>query len=304
MFKTEYLKFDENIKLKVYIWAPSIDTEVKGVVQLAHGMAEHLERYNEFACFLNKNGYLVLGADHYAHGGSVNHPDLVGVVQEYDFMEAIIDSIKLVREEYSAYFQGLKVLFAHSMGSMACQRYIELYPNDYDKVIISGTDYPFFKYFFAKLLTSINGKKGKIKYSNFINNLGVGSFNKKFKKEETNVAWLTTNVDIQYKYLEDPLCGRMFPANYYHSLASMLLDSKKMKNRKRINTNLEVMIMAGLDDPVGGFGKGPKKLASDYLKQGIHVHTVLYENARHECLNEQVDIKNKVFNDIVSFIND
>ena len=301
MFKTEYLKFDESVDLKVYIWTPDNEGKIKGIVQLAHGMAEHLDRYSEFALFLNKQGYLVLGADHYAHGGSVKSPDLVGVVKDYDFMDAIIDSMKLVREEYSLLYNGMKVLFAHSMGSMACQRYIELYPNDFDKVIISGTDYPFSKYFFAKLLTV---KKGKIKYSNFINNLGVGSFNKKFKNEETKVAWLTTNTDIQYKYLEDPLCGKMFPTNYYHSLASMLLDSKKMKNRKRINTNLEVMIMAGLDDPVGGFGKGPKKLANDYLKLGLHVHTVLYENARHECLNEQVNIKNKVFNDIVSFIDD
>lgn len=304
MLKTEYLKFDDNVDLKVYLWTPLESVKIKGIVQLAHGMAEHLNRYCEFADYLNKHGYIVIGADHYGHGGSVKNPALVGVVKDYDFMEAILNSIKLVREEYSELYTGVKILFAHSMGSMASQRYIELYPNDFDKVIISGTDYPFGKYFFAKLLTSISGKKGKIKYSNFINNLGVGSFNKKFKNEETEVAWLTTNVDVQNRYLEDPLCGRMFPANYYHSLASMLLDSKKMKNKKRINTNLEVMIMAGMDDPVGGFGKGPKKLSKEYLKLGLHVHTLLYENARHECLNEQVDIKNKVFNDILSFIND
>lgn len=303
MFKTEYLKFDDKVDLKVYIWTPN-EGNLKGTVQIAHGMAEHLERYNEFAMFLNKHGYLVIGADHYGHGGSVKDVNKIGVVVDYDFMEAILQSIYKVRMNYQELFNEKAILFAHSMGSMAAQRYIELYPNHYNKVIISGTDYPFGKYFFANLLTLVNGKKGRIVYSKFIDNLGVGSFNKRFENEKTKVAWLTTDEDIQYKYLNDPLCGQMFPANYYHSLSRLLLDSKKMKNRKRINPHLEVMIMSGKDDPVGGFGKGPEKLAKDYLKLALHVHKVIYPAARHECLNEQVDIKNKVFNDIISFIKD
>ena len=304
MFKNEYIKFDENTNLCVYIWEPTTENIV-GTVQLAHGMAEHLTRYDEFAQFLNNYGFRVIGADHYAHGKSVTDIGEIGVVRDYDFMESILLSIKLIRTEYDALFSGKKILFSHSMGSMAAQRYIELYPNDFEKVIISGTDYPWVKYGLAKLLTSGNGKKGKIVYSNFIHNMGVGSFNNKFKKENTTeVAWLSNDFEVQKKYLDCPMCGQMFPANYYHSLATMLLESKKKKNRSLIDRNLELMILSGKNDPVGAFGKGPMKLAKNYLKLGLNVHTKLYDNARHECLNELSDIKSKVYNDILSFIED
>ena len=242
MFKNEYVKFDDNTNLCVYIWTPDCE-EIKGTVQLAHGMAEHLGRYDEFANFLNKNGFLVIGADHYAHGKSVDDVKNIGIVKEYDFMHAILSSIKLVRTEYEHLFKGKKILFSHSMGSMAAQRYIEIYNDDFDKVIISGTDYPFVKYALAKLLTSNNGKKGKIVYSNFIHNMGVGGFNKKFKKENTTeVAWLTQDTNIQREYIKCSMCGQMFPANYYHSIASLLLASKKKNNRSRIKRDLEIMI--------------------------------------------------------------
>ncbi len=304
MYRNEYLKFDDNTNLCVYIWEPENLENYKGTIQIAHGMAEYLGRYNEFGEYFTKKGYIVIGADHYAHGLSVDDNFKIGVVIDYDFMDAILKSIKLVREHYDYLFNKTNVLFSHSMGSMAAQRYIELYPNDFKKVIISGTDYPFVKYALGKLLTCFNGRKGKIVYSNFIHKMGVGSFNNKFKHEGSEIAWLTTNHEKRELYSKDKLCGAIFPANYYHSLSKMLLKSKKTKNRKRININSEVLIIAGLADPVGNFGKGPKKLSKKYLKLGLHVHTVLYPQARHECLNEIEAIKNKTYHDLSTFIED
>ena len=302
MFRNEFIKFDEKVNLCVYLW-DQVDSP-KGCVQLAHGMAEHLARYDEFAMYLNSLGFIVIGADHYAHGKSVDDLKKIGVVEDYDFMTAILNSIKLVRTHYDALFQGAKVLFAHSMGSMAAQRYIELYPQDFEKVVISGTDYPAGKYGFAKLLTSSSGKVGRIKYSKFIDGLGVGSFNKGLEKEHPKLAWLSTNRDNYLKYEQDPMCGAMFPNNYYHSLACMLLTSVKKEERAKINKDLLVFIMAGALDPVGGKGKGPKKLADDYEKLlgAERVKLTLYPNARHECLNEVPEIKEQVYADIATFL--
>ena len=301
-YRNEYLKYDEKVNLCVYIWEPS--GQVKGTIQIAHGMAEHLARYDAFGTKYAKMGYLVIGADHYAHGLSVKEVKDIGVVTDYDFMDTILGSIKAVRSHYESLFGSNNILFAHSMGSMACQRYIELYPDDFNKVIISGTDYPFGKYAFAKILTSSSGKTGKIKYSKFIDNLGVGSFNKKFNKEYPKVAWLSSNKENYLAYEKDPLSGAMFPNNYYHSLAEMLLLSKKKEERAKISKELKILIIAGSNDPVGGFGKGPTKLYNDYEKllSKDNVQLTLLENGRHECLNEVSPIRDAFLSTIDAFI--
>ena len=302
MFKEEKIKFDDKFSLNVYIWEPNKDLPILGTVQLAHGMSEHLGRYIRFAEYLSSLGFIVLGADHYAHGKTCVDPFLVGVCEDYDFMDAVIKSIKLVRDHYSHYFKGNNVLFAHSMGSMASQRYIELYPDDFSKVIISGTDYPVFKYALAKFAAKLLMKKNQITYSKLIHNMGVGAFNKKFKEEHPLYGWLTNDHEIIDAYCKDKYCGKVYPVNYYYSLASMLRLSKKKKERSRINRNLEVLIISGWSDPVGAFGKGPKALSKDYLKLGVSTRLKLYNNARHELLNELEPVKSEVYNEIKSFI--
>ena len=302
MFKTEKIKFDDKVSLNVYIWLPENSQKILGTVQLAHGMSEHLGRYTKFAEYLNSLGFVVLGADHYAHGLTCVDPFMVGVCQDYDFMTAVIESIKLVRNSYSDYFTGNNILFAHSMGSMAAQRYIELYPDDFSKVIICGTDYPVFKYAMAKFASKILMKKNQITYSKLIHNMGVGAFNKKFKYDHPQFGWLTNDQEVIKLYEKDKYCGKVYPINYYYSLAKMLRTSKKKKERSKINRNIEILIIAGLDDPVGSFGKGPLKLGKDYLKQSLSTRIRLYKNARHEILNELEPVKTEVFNDIKMFI--
>lgn len=302
MFKEEKIKFDDEFFLNVYMWLPSDDKKLLGTVQLAHGMSEHLGRYHQFAKYLADLGFVVLGADHYGHGKTCVDPFLVGVCKKYDFMSAVIKSIKLVRTTYSKYFTGNNILFAHSMGSMALQRYIELYPDDFSKVIISGTDYPTFKYALAKLAAKILMKKKEVNYSKLIHNMGVGAFNKKFKAYHPLYGWLTNDENIIDAYSKDKYCGKVYPVNYYYSLAKMLRLSKNKKERSKINRNLEILIISGLNDPVGSFGKGPMKLCRDYLKLDLFTRLKLYPNARHELLNELEPTKSEVYNEIKQFI--
>ena len=44
----------------------------KGVVQICHGLGEHSGRYDDFARFLNANGYIAFADDHRAHGRTDN----------------------------------------------------------------------------------------------------------------------------------------------------------------------------------------------------------------------------------------
>lgn len=300
MFINKTVKFDDKVSLQVYIWEPK--KEPVGVIQIAHGMAEHLGRYDDFGTYFSELGYLVIGADHYGHGLSCTDVSKIGVITEYDFMEAILKSIKVLYTEFIEILNYKnRILFAHSMGSMAAQRYIELNPNDFNKVVICGTDCYNIKYSFARLLTTCNGKRGKIIYSDFIHNMGVGSFNNKFRGSHPKYGWLTNDLNIIEKYDNDKMCGMMFPVNYYHSLAKLLALSYKTKELEKINNDISIMVIAGKDDPVGGFGKGPIKLSKRYLKLGYNTRTIIYEKARHELLNEVPEIREIVLKDLKSF---
>ncbi len=301
---THNIKFDDITNLEVYIWAPDEEINAKGVIQIVHGMAEYMPRYNEFASFLSKNGYIVIGCDLYAHGKSVSELDQLGVVTRYDFMMAIIQSVKKVYDEMVCRFHDMPhYLFAHSMGSMVAQRYIELYPDDFEKVILSGTDYPGVKYSFLKKISKCFLNKNYVKYSKFIDNLGAGGFNKHFQTEHPKYAWLSRNLDTAINYENDIYCGKMFPVDYYYSLANMMRISKKKDNILRINPGILIQIMSGHQDPVGAFGKGPTKLNNLYNKNGIASRLILYSGARHECINELPGLKEKFFNDSLEFFN-
>ena len=134
------LKFDDKNNLIVYKWS-NPDRPAIGCVQISHGLSEHITRYEDFANFLVSKGFTVIGDDHYQHGESCKDLSKLGKVEEYDFIDAMIKSLHLVREEFANDFQGITCLFSHSMGSITAQEYIQKYPNDFQKVILSGTDH-------------------------------------------------------------------------------------------------------------------------------------------------------------------
>ena len=295
------LKFDDSTNLACYIWKNN-NIKTVGTIQLSHGMAEHILRYDEFAEFLASNGYIVIGDDHYAHGNSAKSIDSIGEVTDYDFMDAVIKGIKQVRDEFNEYFiSGKSYLFAHSMGAMAALRYIELY-NDFDKVILSGPDGFGFKYNLAKFLTSILNKKNKIVYSNFVLKLSTGSFNKKFINDHSKFGWLSSSNEAVLKYAADPMCGKDFPVNYFYSLASMMTEAKKSKNISKINKNTKIFLYSGSLDPVNNFHKAIKSLYKTFLKYNLNVTIKEYINARHEVHNEINSIKFELYQDILNFL--
>lgn len=152
------LKFDDKNNLIVYKWS-NPDRPAIGCVQISHGLSEHITRYEDFANFLVSKGFTVIGDDHYQHGESCKDLSKLGKVEEYDFIDAMIKSLHLVREEFANDFQGITCLFSHSMGSITAQEYIQKYPNDFQKVILSGTDVGDLRYLFLQWITSLSIKK-------------------------------------------------------------------------------------------------------------------------------------------------
>ena len=83
-------------QIRVLIWQDEQKTPV-AVVQIAHGVAEHIGRYDEFARFLAAEGFVVCGNDHLGHGRSVLSEELLGMVEYGDHVNMLRDMNTLHR---------------------------------------------------------------------------------------------------------------------------------------------------------------------------------------------------------------
>lgn len=286
--------------LKGYSW--KIDNPI-GVFFIVTGMEEHALRYDKFAGFLNSNGYSVFCIDHYGQGENAENESKLGVVPRSAFSKYVRILDDLVRKNQ---IKGKKtILLGHSMGSFIVQDYIQRYSTRVTKAIIMGsngnnakTAYKF-GYPIARMICKFTGdeKKGK-----FLRGLVIGKFAKSVKNRKTDSDWLSYNEENVQNYIADPKCGKGSSNGFYRELLKGNHRLYKSKFLKKISPNIEILISAGEEDPVGAFGKGPRRLEEMYKKLGVkNVELKLYKHMRHEVLNETC--KEVVHNDIIDFIN-
>ncbi len=284
------------------VWNPA--GEVKGVVQIIHGMCEYAERYAPFAEFLNSHGYLVCADDHLGHGKTAESSEELGYFNdERDYMRVIEDVHTLyctVKKEAGdvPYF-----ILGHSMGSFFCRKYISLYGSDFSGAVIMGSG---FKdkltlgsaLFAVKLNALFCGWRNR---SKLIKNLAFGSYNKKFSPASTENDWLSANSENVTNYNSDPLCGFMFTNNGYKVLFTVIKQACSKKVIAAVPKDLPVFFVAGADDPVGDYGKGVLKAERAFKNAGVkNVSCKLYKGNRHEILNDYC--KDEVYADILAFL--
>ncbi|MBP5551020.1 MAG: lysophospholipase [Bacilli bacterium] len=301
MKKIDYeLPVSEGYVLKGHIWEADAP---KAIVMLCHGMAEHIARYDDFACFLAKNNYTVVGYDQRGHGETAGSVENLGYMSDDDNFVALVEDLhetnKMIKEKYP----DMKVfLFGHSMGSFVSQRYIQLYSDTIDGVILSGSALNkglLFKVGY-KLAKSICKKHGRKYQSELMNNMSFGSYNKKFKPNRTEYDWLSRNEENVDKYIADPYCGTLFTVSFFMDMIHLFL---VMQNDfDKVRKDLPIYIMSGDKDPVGSMGKATKALAEEYKKNEIgDVELKLYPDGRHEMLNEIN--KDEVYANVLEWIN-
>ncbi|GAA0122543.1 MAG: alpha/beta hydrolase [Clostridium argentinense] len=297
-----YFKDKLGKDIYVYKWTPE-SSNIKGVVQIAHGMAEHAGRYDDFAKFLNKNGYIVYADDHRGHGKT--SPNELGYMGDGDVFHLMVNNLKDLTDIIKKENPNLPVfLLGHSMGSFISLRYSELYGNELKALILSGSNgKQNLKFSFGALVAKIEMKrKGPKAPATLMDRLSFGSFNSKFKPNRTNCDWLTRNTDEVDKYIKDKLCGSIHSTSYFYYLLKGLKKNYKYKNLNNIPKNLPILLASGKSDPVGMMGQGVKNLQNSLRNAGVKkVDMILYDNARHEILNEIN--KEEVYSDMINFLN-
>lgn len=275
----------------------------KAIVQIAHGMAEHIGRYDTFAGMLVQNGFIVYGNDHRGHGKTAGAVERVGYAGEDGFERSVEDMhvlARLAREENP----GLPLfLFGHSMGSFLSRRFIERYGGDLDGVVLSGTagDPGLLGKAGVWLARLEMMRKGLASPSTLLNRLTFGGYNKGFKPAHTEFEWLSRDAMEVDKYIEDPYCGGVFSAGFFHDLARGLLRINSQEHFERVPKDLPMLLLAGDRDPVGNHAKGVLEVFGKYQKAGvIDVTYKIYPGSRHEILNERN--RAKVYEDVVSWL--
>lgn len=292
---------DKKTRIHACIWQPA--GEIKGVVQIIHGMAEYAARYAPFAEFLAANGYLVCADDHLGHGQSVADGELLGYFNEERDVNIILDDIRSLQLAVKKQTEGKPYfIMGHSMGSFFCRRYISLYGQDFDGAIIMGTGFMgALTLNAAMFMTSLNALFFGWKHrSKFITKLAFGSYNKKFAPARTPNDWLSVNAENVDRYESDPLCGFTFTDNAYMGLFTIIKLACSHKVIDAVPKNLPVYFVAGKDDPVGNYGKGVEKAYKKFVDAGVKDVKITLYDGRHEILND--DCADKVRSDILEFL--
>lgn len=294
------------VKNRIYVrqWTP--DAEPRGIVQIEHGIAEHIERYDDFARFLADNGFIVVGDDHLGHGRSIAEGGEQGFFAENDGWDYVVRDIdKLHDIMHEKYPELPYIFFGHSMGSFLVRTYIIKHPEKPDAVIISGTGHqPLPMVLGGYAMASVAVKlHGAHKIGDTLNSIAFGSYNKGYDNARTEFDWLsrdTANVD---KYIADPLCGFVPTVSLFRDMMGGIRFVTSQKNIDRMCQETPVYFMSGDADPVGENGKGVTRAYNAFCRAGLHdVKMRLYPGGRHELLNETN--REEVYKDVLDWINE
>lgn len=278
---------DSKNSLNTVIW--ETEKEPVGVLQIVHGMAEYIDRYDNFAKYMTEHGFNVIGHDHLGHGYSVSDERDYGFFAEENGDKIIIDDMHSVTQYAKEKWEELpNFILGHSMGSFCLRQYLTKYSNDVFGAIIMGTGWiPSAAALLGKTIATNTCKsKGSHTVNPLLIKLTLEPYNKPFAPARTNCDWLSKDEKQVDLYVNDKLCGFDFTAGAYKDFFTVL--EKIAKNRQLIGMrkSLPILITSGSVDPVGG-KKACEKLNAQYKRCGIDDVTLkLWENDRHEILNE------------------
>ena len=294
---------DQKTLIHVNQWTP-LGREIRGVVQIAHGVAEYGARYAPFADYLCKNGYVVVANDHLGHGKSLIEGRPMVYLGDENGWENVVKDIESIRARTAKVFAGKPYfLFGHSMGSFLARTYLIRYPGKLTGCVICGTGHMNALIVAAgKMVADAEIKRlGRASYSERVDQLAFGAYNKRFAPNRTGFDWLSVNEKNVDAYIADPLCGGRSTLGLFRDMMDGIGIITDRANMEKMDKNMPVFFIAGDKDPVGDMGKGVETAYRCFKKAGVQdVSIKLYHGLRHEILNEKTN--QYVFLDVLNWL--
>ena len=270
-------------------WAPEHGAP-KAVLQLVHGIAEHIGRYDRFARFMSDHGYLVCAEDHLGHGNTPENAEDLGYTADKDGWVKMTDNVRALHERIAPQYPGIPYfILGHSMGSFLTRSYLIRYPGTVDACALLGTGQQPESVLKAGLaacrLEQIRlGKRGR---SKLLQSLCFGAYNSQFKPNRTESDWVCSVDEVVDAYIADPFCQVMPTVTLMRDMLTGIRFNQQAEHLAKMDKTTPVFFLSGDQDPVGSNGKGVRAAYQSFLDAGCgHVRLKLYPGGRHEMLNE------------------
>ena len=262
----------DSLPIATYFWTTSSETP-RGVIQIAHGIAEYALRYDRLAQALSSDGWLVYANDHRGHGNSTSDDTPLGSFGNAGW-PALVQDLVAFTEQLRAEHPGLPLfLLGHSMGSFASQEALLDHSDLYDGVVLTGS-------------TALDVLAQGLAAAAGDGPVELTAFNAAFENR-TGYEWLSRDEAEVDAYVADPRSGFDLPDDTIPQLfvsAPRLGDPDALKH---IVSTLPILIVSGQDDPLAGGGQLVEILAQRYRDAGVSDVTLnIYPGARHEVFNE------------------
>ena len=292
--KTETFEFAgyNGTNLPAYLWLP--EGEVKAVLQITHGMTEHMGRYEAFARYLCSMGITVAGCDLRGHGKTPGDAEVASFGE--GGWAASIEDMRLF---YELLEQRLTVvphyMLGFSLGSFLLREYLTKYPDEGEVAgaIIMGTGHQP-GWLLSIMMGIVNGqikKAGFDKTTDLVRQLSFGTYNQKFKPNRTTADWLCADETELDKYLADPLVRKDISAGLFWELLGSMKRTGSAYEYDGWDTSIPILLISGQDDPVGDGGKGVQEISRRMKKSGMENVTVkLFPGVRHDLLHEEKNV--------------
>lgn len=288
-------------KIHACRWMP--EQPPVAVLQIVHGIAEFVERYNDFANYLSSLGYVVVAEDHMGHGKSINGEGIQGYFHG-GWFTAVEDTVQLATDTMARYSDVPYILFGHSMGSFMARTILCKYPElPLKAAILCGTGWQPTVALPAliRVVEGICQKTGETVPSEKLQNLVFGSYNRKVEHPRTPFDWICRDKKVVDAYIAHPLCGFTATCGLLRELMKGIYYIQQPRNLQNMRKDLPVFFIAGGDDPVGNYGKGVRQAVRAFQKAGLQdVSVRIYPLCRHEILNEIN--KDEIFEDVLQWI--
>ena len=271
-----------------YILVPE-EVEIRGIVQISHGMCEYFSRYTTFAKYLCSLGFIVCGNDHIGHGASVSRPSELGFFAARDGWKYLVDDVKQLTDLMQRRYPQLPYfLLGHSMGSLVARLYLTDYGEKLAGCILTGTVGPNAAAISAAhLADSIARTRGMTYRSGFLSDLVFKGYNRKIKDPHSVFDWLSRDESVVSLYQSDEKCNFVFTATGFRDLFTLIAKANASHTFRHTPRGLPLLFLAGDKDPVGKYGEGVRRVVNLYRGAGVkNIEVIFYKDARHEALNE------------------